>query len=62
LNLLGQCSGGVPLAIFAYLKFGGYWTLGGYVVGAFLTGLTIDKMILDEKFRVLEKLEKDPAP
>ncbi len=57
--LLAQCIAGVPLAVCAYFKFGGYWAIVGWVVGAMITGLPIDKMILDEKYRPLQKLEDD---
>jgi hypothetical protein len=63
LLLLAQCSAGVPLAIYACLKFGGYWPVAaGYAIGAFLTGVPIDKMILDEKYRQLQKIEQTRPP
>ena len=61
LLILAQSIAGVPLAAYADFKFGGYWPLAGWIVGAFLTGTPIDKMILDEKYRALQRLDDDAS-
>ena len=58
---LAQCIGGVPLAIYFFIKFGVYWPVAGWFLGGLLTGMPFDKMFLDEKFRRLEKLPEDQS-
>jgi len=58
---LAQCIGGMPLAIYFLVKFGVYWTIAGWLLGALLTGTLIDKMFLDARFRRLEKLPEDKS-
>jgi hypothetical protein len=53
--------GGVPGGLFFYFHFGGGWWIVGWVLGALLIGIPLDK-IYDGRFRKLEKCEtKDAA-
>ncbi len=59
LLVLAQSIAGGPLALYALVKFGGHWAIAGWTVGALLTGTLIDKMVLDERYRTLQRLRDD---
>jgi hypothetical protein len=52
--------GGVSAGLFCYFCFRGDWWIVGGVLGAFLTGIPLDK-IYDGRFRKLEKRETKSA-
>jgi hypothetical protein len=59
LLFLAMCLTGVPLAVITYYWRGDHWTAAGWAVGALLSGIPIDKTLLDGRYRKLAKIERD---
>src|SRR6267143_6359299 len=57
LVFMAACLGGVPLALLLYVKLGSlWWSLAGWVIGALLTAIPIDKIFLDGRYRKLTRI------
>lgn len=58
LRACGQLLGGVPLALIFMFRFGLWFSIPGFVIGGFATGLPIDKY-LDGHFRQLLEIKDE---